>query len=146
MSEHIDQDTTPKETNPIELPDGIGLSIEEVRSHIAKVHETIVPKDDPILLLVTMLNLFLCELEKLQVRYGKGISKILSDKTDGYVQGVHAATDSLAQSLSDASIDAIRKMFSDHAAYLTAFKTSIAWMTALIVLSALINVTVFILR
>lgn len=51
------------------LPDDAALSLEQVRALLAKTHETVVDKDDPILMVVTILNVHLAELEKLHARH-----------------------------------------------------------------------------
>ena len=55
------------------LPDGIGLTLDDVRALLAKEHETIVPKDDPMLMIVTLLNAYLGEVDKLHARHGKAL-------------------------------------------------------------------------
>lgn len=127
------------------LPDGAGLSLEQVRALIAKVHEAVVDKSDPILMLVTMLNAHLAEVEKLQIRHEKGLTKLMAEKTDAYVSGVQGAVGQVTDSLSSASVEGIRKVFDDHAARLHAFKNNTAWLAAIVAVSALVNVAVFVL-
>ncbi len=54
-----------------QLPDDIGLDMEAVRSLLASKHGMAVPKDDPMLMLVTILNAHLAEMEKLHSRHCK---------------------------------------------------------------------------
>ena len=75
------------------LPDGIGLTLDDVRALLAKEHETIVPKDDPMLMIVTLLNAYLGEVDKLHARHGKALAAHMAGKTDAYVKGVQGATD-----------------------------------------------------
>ena len=70
------------------LPDGIGLTLDDVRALLAKEHETIVPKDDPMLMIVTLLNAYLGEVDKLHARHGKALAALMAGKTDAYVKGV----------------------------------------------------------
>ena len=67
------------------LPDGIGLTLDDVRALLAKEHETIVPKDDPMLMIVTLLNAYLGEVDKLHARHGKALAALMAGKTDAYV-------------------------------------------------------------
>ena len=127
------------------FPDGVGLSLEQVRALIAKVHEAVVDKSDPILMLVTMLNAHLAEVEKLQARHEKGLTRLMAEKTDAYVSGVQGAVGQVTDSLSSASVEGIRKVFDDHAARLHAFKNNTAWLAAIVAVSALVNVAVFVL-
>ena len=126
------------------LPDGIGLTVENVRALLAKQHDTIVPKDDPMLMVVTLMNAFLTEIERLQARHEKGLSRLMTDKTDTYVAGVQSATDSLSESLSQASVESVRKIFAAHAAHLDAFKAYFTWLVLLVLITGAVNVLVFI--
>ncbi len=70
------------------LSDGIGMSFDQVMADLAAQHKTIVSKDDPILMVVTILNAFLTEEEKLLDRHRRALTTILADRTDHYVQAV----------------------------------------------------------
>ena len=124
------------------LPDGIGLTLDDVRALLAKEHETIVPKDDPMLMIVTLLNAYLGEVDKLHARHGKA----LAGKTDAYVKGVQGATDALAAQLSASSVEGIRKVFAEHAGQLQSLKSGMWYAAAIVAVSALVNVAVFVLR
>ena len=102
-------------------------------------------KADPILMVVTILNAHLAELEKLQARHKDGLGRLMADKTDAYVSGVAVAVGQLTESLSSASVEGIRKVFDDHAVRLQAFKNSTAWLAAIVGVSALLNVAVFVM-
>ena len=125
---------------------GVGLSLEQIRSILASAHDAVVPKDDAILMIATMLNAYLTEVEKLHARHKEGLGRLMADKTDAYVSGVRTAVDQLSDSLSSASVEGIRKVFDDHAARLQAFKASTAWLAAIVAVSALLNVAVFVLK
>ena len=127
------------------LPDGIGLTLEQVQELLAKTHKKVVDYHDPILMVVTMLNAHLAEVEKLHTRHKEGLGRLMADKTDAYVSGVQAAVGQLTGSLSSASVEGIRKVFDDHAARLQAFKNSTTWLAAIVAVSALLNVAVFVL-
>lgn len=58
--------------------------------------------DDPILMIVTVLNAFLAEEEKL-LDHRKALTAILAERTDGYVRAVEQTTAHLGESLSSAS-------------------------------------------
>ena len=113
------------------LPDGIGLTLDDVRALLAKEHETIVPKDDPMLMIVTLLNAYLGE---------------VAGKTDAYVKGVQGATDAWAAQLSASSVEGIRKVFAEHAGQLQSLKSGMWYAAAIVAVSALVNVAVFVLR
>lgn len=128
------------------LPDGAGLSLEQVRALLAHTHEKVVDKADPILMVVTILNTHLAEVEKLQTRHKEGLGRLMADKTDAYVSGIQAGIAQLTGSLSSASVEGIRKVFDDHAVRLQAFRNSTTWLAAIVAVSALLNVAVFALK
>lgn len=126
-------------------PDGIGFTLEEVQELLAKTHKQVVDYHDPILMIVTMLNAHLTEVEKLHTRHKEGLSRLMTDKTDAYVAGVQSAVGRFTDSFSSASVEAVRKVFDDHAVRMQAFKNSTTWLAAVMAVSALLNVAVFVL-
>ena len=126
--------------------DGIGLSLEQVRGLLAEKHGAVVDKADPILMVVTILNAHLAEVEKLQARHRTGLGKLMSEKTDAYVSGVQEAVAQLAEKLSSASVEGMRTTFAEHTARLQLFQSSLIWLAAIVATSALLNVVVFVLR
>jgi hypothetical protein len=125
---------------------GVGMSLKEVGDLLATTHKTIVPQDDAILMVATMLNAYLGEVQKLHARHEKGLSKLMAEKTDAYVSGVNSAVDQLSESLSSASVEGVRKIFEAHAATLNNFRNAAMWAAAIVSASALVNVVVFVLR
>lgn len=127
------------------LPDGIGISLEQAKALIARHNNIVVADDEPALIELTILNAFLADVEKLQARHREGLSRLMVDKTDAYVSGVQKTVVQLTDSLSSASLEGIRKVLDAHAAGLRAFKSSMAWLAAVVAVSALLNVAVFVL-
>ena len=142
MDEHLKSNSPPMP----ELPDGIGLTIDGVRSLLATKNSISVSPDDPILMMVTLLNAFLTEEEKLMDRHRKALTSILADRTDHYVQAVEQTTASLGESLSSSSLSEIKKIFVEHDGTMNRFRSSITWLAAIIGTSALVNVAVFVWR
>ena len=128
------------------MPDGIGLSLPDVQNILNAKHSVSVPPDDPLLMVVTILNAFLGETDKLHARHGKALSALMADKTDAYVQGVRQATDSLAEQLSASSMEGVRKLFAQHDEKMQNFKNAMWYTTAIIAVSAIVNVAVFVLQ
>ena len=124
------------------LPDGIGLSHEEVRKVLQGNHGKI-ENDDPILMLITLLNAFLTEEEKLLDRHNKALSRIISERTEEYIKAVEETTASLGKTLSSSSLETINRVFEDHGLKMESLRTNMMWLTAIAATSALVNVTVF---
>jgi hypothetical protein len=129
-----------------QLPDGIGLTLDEVRSLLATKNSITVSPDDPILMMVTLLNAFLTEEEKLLNRHRKALTSILTDKTDIYIKAVEQTTASLSESISTSSVHEIKKIFQENGATMIRFRSNMVWLAAIVGISALVNVAVFVLR
>ena len=130
----------------VEGQDKTGMSLEQIRALLSKAHNTSIPDDDPLLMIVTILNAYLGEVQKLHARHEDGLSRLMAEKTDAYVSGVDVAVKQLSTSLSSASVEGIRKVFDDHASRLNAFRNAVYWAAAIVSVSALFNVAVFVLR
>lgn len=128
------------------LPDGLGLSVEDVRALLAKKHDLAVPKDDPLLMMVTILNAFLGAQSQLQKKHEKALSAFMGEQTTAYVQGVEKSVADLTDTLSHMTSKGIQEAASGFAASLAGFRTSLFLCTAIIGLSALLNVAVFVLQ
>ena len=122
------------------LPEGRGLSFDQVREILAAQHQTIVSADDPILMVVTLLNAFLAEEDKLLDRHNKALTRILAVRTEGYVQAVEKTTATLGTSLSSASLESITQIFAIHGQKMDRFRSNLTWLTAIAGTSALVNV------
>lgn len=141
-----EQESKPEIPNMPLLPDGIGLTLDEVRSLLATKNSITVSPDDPILMMVTLLNAFLSEEEKLLDRHRKALTSILTDKTDNYVTAVEQTTASLSESISNSSVHEIKKIFQENGATMNRFRSNMVWLAAIVGISALVNVAVFVLR
>lgn len=127
-------------------PDGFGLSISEVQALLAKQNETIVAKDDPILLTVTILNAFLYENEKLSFKYNSALKTIYSEQNENYLQSIRNATAEIKETLSSVSVEGLRKVHTENMVQIVTFQNSLWWACGIIGVSAMINVCAFILR
>lgn len=128
------------------FPDGFGMSIDEIRALLAKKHETIVHKDDPLLLTVTILNVFLEHQEKLNQKQLRAMNKLLTERTEAYIQGVNETTDGLSKTLQSITLEGIKDTQEKHRLHLQGFMVNMWWVAGIITLSAILNVIVFILR
>lgn len=129
-----------------QLPDGIGLDFDQVAQLLAERSKTIVSPDDPILMLVTVLNAFLAEENKLMGRHREALTHVLATRTDKYVAAVELVAADLGRTLSSSTLDAMKNTFIEHNKELANHKANMRWLSAIIVVSALINVGVFLLR
>jgi hypothetical protein len=109
-------------------------------------HKTVMHEGDPVLVLVGVMNVYLNEFEKLHHRHDEAMAKIIAAKTAEYISGVKQTTEALTKTLSDASVEGIRKTFDEQAGRLKAFETKLFWCSALIGLSAFTNAVLYILK
>lgn len=145
MNKNIDQHPCEATEPPVmpQLPDGIGLTFDQVTVDLAAKHKTIVAKDDPILMVVTVLNAFLNEEEKLFNKHKEALTGVLSDRTQEYVRTVQETTASLGACLSEASLEGIRKIFEAHGQKMERLRSNMIWLAAIAGTSALVNVAAF---
>lgn len=138
FTEHY-EDGAADESMP-QLPDGIGISYEDVAVLLAMKCDTSLSKDDPVLVLVSICNVFLGEIEKLHQRHNEAITKIIASNTKDYIASVKSNTDAFVKTLSEASVEGIREIFEKHATALQAAKTNMRWCTAICAVSSLVLV------
>ena len=132
------------EQSPMQiLPDGIGLSHDEVQKILQSKHGKI-DADDPILMLITLMNAFLHEEDKLLDRHNRALSRIISERTDMYIRTVEESTASLGTTLSSSSLEAINTVFETHGVNMERLRSSMSWLAAIVVTSAVVNVAVFV--
>ncbi|MDR1045346.1 MAG: hypothetical protein LBP33_09550 [Candidatus Adiutrix sp.] len=134
-----------KEKMP-QLPDGIGLSYEDIRLLMSMKHQTAMEMDDPVLMMVTVCNSFLGETQNLHQRHNEALSRIIAGKTREYISGVKQSADAFSQTLADASVEGVRRIFEDHAAKLQAHQGNARWCALIVAISALANIAVLALR
>ena len=74
-----------EEKGPL-LPGGIGLTIPDVQALLAKENGLAVPKDDPALMYITIMNAALTEQAKLQKVHQEALAKMMAEHTNKYVK------------------------------------------------------------
>jgi hypothetical protein len=122
-----------------EFPDGIGIKLEDMNVLLFQKHDTTLDKNDPALILVSICNSFLGEVQHLQQRHNEALSRIITGRTKAYVQAVRETTESFGQAVSSASVEGIRKIFDRHTAALQASVWNIRWCALIAAASALLN-------
>lgn len=140
-----DDTSSPHDVQPV-LPDGIGLSVEEVREMLHRKHNTSIPVDDPMLMLVTVCNAFLTEQAKLQQAHQKALTAFMGEQTSGYAASMEKSMGELGRMLSDVTIDGIRKASADFSANMASHRSALYLCTAINAVSALLIVSVFVIR
>ena len=134
-----------------QLPDGIGLNLEQVANLLAEKNKTIVSLDDPILMTVTVLNAFLAEENRMMERHKGAITQILASRTDKFVQTVSEAAVSVSETFSGQAVTAIKEAVAEHSKRFATLEESLAshqanirWWATIALVSAVVNVAVFV--
>ena len=138
--------TQEKQEVPPHLPDGIGMSYKEISELLTKKHKSATSEDDPIMMLVTLMNVQLSELEKLHGRHNEALTKVLTTRTAEYVEQVGKTCKSLSEILKESSVEAIREIFSSQVKAIHTLQNNIRWGAAIVSLSALGNLVILFLR
>lgn len=129
-----------------QLPDGFGLSVDDVRALLVRKHDTAIPKDDPLLMVVTINQAFLEAQDRLQKKHEKALAAFMSEQTAAYVKGVEESMAGVSKTLSGVTLEGLQQASSGFVSSLTGFRVSLYLCTAVMALSALLNVAVFVLK
>lgn len=130
------------EQAPAPVPEGTGLSIEDVRELLFKRHDVAVPPDDPALMQVTIANAILAEQEKLHARHREALTKFMGELTEGYAASVREGVETVTETLSALTVKGLNEAARD----MVKFRTTMLFCTAINAVSALLIVAVFVLR
>lgn len=142
-----DSDDFDKPAQPVpEMPDGVGISYEDLDVLFAMKHNTTVDRNDPVLIVVSVCNAFLYKAKELHDQHNEALTKILTARTQDYVASVKSTTDSFTSTLSQASVEGIRKIFDDHANTLHSAKWNSRWCALVVAVSALANLIALALK
>ena len=106
------------------FPDGFGMSVEDVRALLAKKHDVSVPQDDPILMLVTILQVFLEAQARLQKKHETALAAFMGQQTTAYVKDMEKNLKSLTETLSGLTMEGIRKAVADFVANLATHRSA----------------------
>lgn len=126
------------------LPDGIGMNLDQVAALLAEKHKTIVSKDDPLLMVVTVMNAFLAQENALMDRHKQALTMVMADKSEGFMRAAQKAVEQTGEIFASATVESMKQAIQGHHKAMDEHRKTILWLSALITLSALINVLLFI--
>ena len=126
------------------LPDGIGIDLEQVSQLIAEKCKIIVSKDDPILMVATVCNAMIAQENVLLERHRTALTQVMAEKTDGFVNAVQTAVKQTGETFAGATVDAMKQTIHGHHNVLENHRKNVLWLSAIVVISALVNVIVFV--
>lgn len=138
MSEELQNPTE----NPILAEDGIGISLEEARLLLLTKNEVGLSKDDPILMQVTLLNAYCTVFAQMFKKHQQALAGLMETETSKYNSKLAEITEKVTQVTDQGLSEAVQK----NLANLIKVKRDMYWLSAIMFVSAVVNVTVFILR
>lgn len=121
------------------IPDGVGLTIEQVKQLLIANHHTTMSHDDPMLMMVTISNAFLAEYEKLFGRHNEALTAYFGNQAQKLLEAARHASDAAS------GVGIVREACQKHTGTLHTYQGNLKWLSAIVVVAALINVAVFVL-
>ena len=120
------------------LPEGVGLSLDEVRALIEQRNHVRVEADDPILVALTIANAHLTAVEKLHQLHRKALTELLSRETATHTEAVAKSVAALSEKLSGVTMENIGRVVTQFQSALASFRTTLLICTGLALFSALL--------
>lgn len=120
------------------LPEGIGLSLDEVRALIEQRNHVRVEADDPILVALTIANAHLTAVENLHQLHRKALTELMSRETATHTESVAKNVAALSEKLSGVTVENIGHVVTQFQTALTSFRTTLFICTGLALFSALL--------
>lgn len=120
------------------LPEGIGLSLDEVRDLIEQRNHVRVDVDDPILVALTIANAHLTAVERLHQRHSKALTELMSRETATHTEAVAKNVEALSRQLSGVTVENIGRVVTNFQSALASFRTTLFICTGLALFSALL--------
>ncbi len=120
------------------LPEGIGMSLDEVRALIEEKNEINVAPDDPILVALTIANAHLAAVERLHQRHSKALTELMSRETATHTEAVAKNVEALSEKLSGVTVENIGRVVTQFQSALASFRTTLFICTGLALFSALL--------
>lgn len=132
----------PETNTPPLLPDDIHLSIDEIRQELFRMHNFAVDRDDPALMYVTIMNACLDEQKKLMDAHLNALSVVMARETGASINATKENVATLAGLMSKLTTDGIKEAAKD----MVGLQTTMKFCTAVMFVSALLVVGVFVLK
>jgi len=124
---------------------GAGLSIEEVRAILHREAGVSIDKDDPLCLLVPILNAYMGAFDRFAAKHRDGFSVYLNSEGLKFLDQARQAADTLTKGVSQSSVSEIKEIFQGFNRSLLNFQSNIRWLTIIVVVVSVANVLAVIL-
>lgn len=132
-------------SEPQEDSHGVGLSVEEVRSLLHREASVSISRDDPLCLLVPILNAYMGEFDKFAARHREGFSAYLNTESSKFLDQAKQAADTLTRGVSQASVAEIKEAFQSVNKSLANFQSNMRLLSIVVVVASFANILAVIL-
>lgn len=124
---------------------GIGLSIDEVRAILHRAAGVSIDRDDPLCLLVLILNAYMGAFDTFAAKHREGFSAYLNGEGSKYLEQAKQAADTLTKGISQSSVSEVKAIFQSCNKSLGTYQSNMRWLTIIVVAMSLANVLAVIL-
>lgn len=129
-----------------QLPENYFLTLQAIQTLIKTKCDTIITKDDPILMIVPILNSYIHSILRLHSAHENAVQKIIMDKTKEFITAVKETTELYNKTLSETSVQAVGGIMANHEKGLQSHKTAVFIATAISVVSVLTLIVILIVK
>lgn len=129
-----EQAQKPAEAAP-QPPENWGMSLEQVRSTLIAKHKTNVAEDDPVLMLVTLMNAGTFEFDRMLKKHEMAVKRLFIEESKKYYETI----DQLSKVLSAESAKAATEVFRRHSMTVNTLRNQLWWMIGVVILTTLIH-------
>lgn len=117
------------------LPDGWGLNLEQYRGLLATEHDSPLAKDDPVLMVGTLVNLATYEFDKMLKKHELAVKRLFIEESKKYFETI----DQLSKVLSSESAKAATEVFRRHSMTINTLRNQLWWMIGVIILTTMVH-------
>lgn len=134
VGEQPEQAQAPAKAAP-QPPENWGMSLEQARTLLAAKHKTNMPEDDPVLMLVTLMNAGTFEFDRMLTKHEEAVKTLFIAESKKYFETI----DRLAKVLSSESAKAATEVFRRHSMTINTLRNQLWWMIGVVILTTLIH-------
>lgn len=120
----------------------IGLSIEDIQHIIAEKTGYHIPKDDPIIAIVAILNAFIEENKKLQSAHIQALQKLFKDMSQEVNIEIQNTTEEIQHALKTISIEGLIKINKEHTRQITQLNVHLFYACIFIGIATIFNLLI----
>ena len=110
------------------LPDGIGLTYDEIATLLARKGQAL-PPDDPVMMLIPICNALLTHQQKLMEHHRAAFDKIMAERTGRFVGSIGKVSEELGTTFSSSVVQSLQQAFAAHTRAMLDHGRRMTWIT-----------------